>query len=80
MENNDIMLAGQNAKPLHQVRNKNLLEEQINNLKLLLEENGLQNVIIRLQIFAENKDNQKNKLSSVEFTDKGSMLYYTEWF
>ena len=80
MENNDIMLAGQNAKPLHQVRNKNLLEEQINNLKLLLEENGLQNGIIRLQIFAENKDNQKNKLSSVEFTDKGSMLYYTEWF
>ena len=80
MTNLDIMLAGEKAKPLHEINNKNLLQEQITNLKKFLESSGLNSGIVRLQIFAENKEDKKEIISSVEFTDKGSMLYYTEWF
>ncbi len=80
MTNLDIMLAGEKAKPLHEIKNSNLIKEQVENLKSLLGDFGLNNGVIRLQIFAENKEGKKETLSSVEFTDKGSMLYHTECF
>ena len=80
MTNLDIMLAGEKAKPLHEIQNSNLIKEQVENLKNLLGDFGLNNGVIRLQIFAENKEGKKETLSSVEFTDKGSMLYHTECF
>ncbi len=80
MTNLDIMLAGEKAKPLHEIKNSNLIKEQVENLKNLLGDFGLNNGVIRLQIFAENKEGKKETLSSVEFTDKGSMLYHTECF
>ena len=80
MTNLDIILAGEKAKPLHEIKNSNLIKEQVENLKKFLESSGLNSGIVRLQIFAENKEDKKEIISSVEFTDKGSMLYYTEWF
>lgn len=80
MTDKDISESGEKAKALLTIKEDNLLQKQINSLKSLLLENGLENGIIRIQIFAENKDKKEEMISSIEFTDKGSMLYYHESF
>ena len=75
-----IILSMEKAKPLQEMYSDESFKTKITELKNFLNEKGLNDGILRVQLFCENEEDKKETLSAIEYTDKGSMLYYTEWF
>lgn len=80
MTEKDIILSMEKAKPLQEIHSDESFKTKMTELKNFLNEKGLSEGILRVQLFCENKEDKKETLSAIEYTDKGSMLYYTEWF
>ena len=80
MTEKDIQISAEKAKTLHKVDKDGSFKNKVKELKQFFIDNGLSNGVLRIQLFCENKEDKKETLSAIEFTDKGSMLYHTEWF
>lgn len=84
MKNSDfikeIKEAAEKAKPLFKIRDSGRLQEQMNILKQILKEDGLEEGIFEIRIFCENKEKKEKLVSTINSSNVGSYILYVEYF